>query len=160
MNYDQTINKDFLLKSDEYFISTRLSYSDEYSTYDKSNLDLDITNKKEKNHLQRVASDPVMFRKNQIAKKYLTDLSHNEEEKYDNRTFTQTSTMSLPNRSHSAMDMPTKDNEKLQRRSELLYFNNPLVHQRLLPHSKMNNEKDHLFRTDEYINVNLFLRID
>ncbi|UJR16411.1 hypothetical protein I4U23_003313 [Adineta vaga] len=151
MNCNQTMEKDFL-KSNEYFISTRLSYSDEYSISDKSSLDIDMMNRKEKNHLQRVASDPMMFQNDTITKAYLTKLTHDIEddgddddddhERYENHRF-----IPLPNRCHSVIEMPTNDIENVQRRAEFLYPNTPLLYQRSLHNSKANE-----VQTDKYIN--------
>ena len=135
MNYDQGIDDDFL-KSEEYFISTRLSYSDEYSSFDKSSLELDVMNRKEKNHLQRVASDPAMFQKGTLTKAYLANLSHDiedGEERYNSQRF-----LPLPNRCHSVIEMPTTDVDHVQRRSELLYPNTPLLNHRSSQNSKAN----------------------
>ncbi|CAF0891258.1 unnamed protein product [Adineta steineri] len=145
MNYDQLNEKDFL-KSDEYFIATKLNNTDEFSIYNKSIFDFDIINKKENNHLQRVASDPAMFQKDQINKTYLTNIDHDgdDDEEYDNHSF-----MSLPNRCHSVIEMPTTDNQQ----SQLSYRNNQFLYQRSLQPMKINhNNKDYLFRNDKYIN--------
>jgi hypothetical protein len=124
MSNERSIEKDFL-KSDEYFIST--NYLDEVSN--QSNLDLF-----KKNYLQRVASDPAMFPKE---KTYFNRLSYNNEEE-DNISM-QTSTMSLPNRSHSAMEIPTTDK-------------NSVLYQKSLPHRK--TDHDRLFRAHKYITIN------
>jgi hypothetical protein len=126
MSNEKFIQKD-LLKSDEYFIST--NYSNDFSFSNQLNLDLF-----EKNYLQRVASDPVMFQKD----KTYFNLPYNNDE-YDTISM-QTSTMSLPNRSsHSFVEIPTNDNDSF-------------IYQRSLPHLK-NNQK-HLFHTEKYITVN------
>jgi len=127
MSNDRSIEKD-LLKSDEYFFST--NYFDDLSISNQSNFD-----SLEKNYLQRVASDPIMFQKKK--KTYFTNFSYNNED--DDNISMQTSTMSLPNRSHSVMEIPTTDN-------------NTFIYQRSLPHSKTN--QNHLFQTDKYISVN------
>ena len=65
MSDDRPADKD-LPNSDEYFISTRHSYSDEHGTRDESSPDserLTLEHRKGKNYLQRVASDPVVFPK-------------------------------------------------------------------------------------------------
>lgn len=67
---DRPADKD-LPNSDEYFISTRKSYSDENYTRDESSPDSDMLNtqqRKGKNYLQRVASDPVMFPRDKMVK--------------------------------------------------------------------------------------------
>ena len=63
MSDDRPADKD-LPNSDEYFISTRHSFSDDNGTRDESSPDSDMINShqnKGKNYLQRVASDPVVF---------------------------------------------------------------------------------------------------
>ncbi len=82
MSNDRIIQKDFL-KSEEYFLST--NSPEEFSS----------------NYLHRVASDSSIFRKEKIYSFY-----QNEDE--DNISM-QTSTMSLPNRSHSIIEVPTTD---------------------------------------------------
>lgn len=72
MSDDRPADKD-LPNSDEYFISTRQSYSDDNCNRDESSPDSDMinmANKKGKNYLQRVASDPVMFPKDKIVKSF------------------------------------------------------------------------------------------
>ncbi|CAF1119374.1 unnamed protein product [Rotaria sordida] len=156
---DQLIEKD-LLKSDEYFISTSLNNSDDFSFQDQSSLDFNIINKKEKKFLQRVASDPIIFQKDdKFLKTYSTDSSHHlsndEEEEEDDSIFMQTSTISLPNHNHT---LPTTDNEQQhQYQSDILYSNNSLVNQRSFINSKINNN-DHLFSIDKFnINRNISL---
>jgi hypothetical protein len=127
MSNDRSIKKD-LLKSDEYFIST--NYSDEYSISNQLNFDL-----LGKNYLQRVSSDPAMFKKN---KNFFTNLSYHNEEEYDDISM-QTSTMSLPSRSHSVIEIPTTDK-------------NTYLYQRSLPNLK--NNHNHLFQPDKYITIN------
>jgi len=118
MSNDRSIEKD-LLKSDEYFIST--NYSDDYFISNQTNI----------NYLQRVASDPAMFKKDK--KKYFTN-----EEEYDDISM-QTSTMSLPSRSHSVIEIPTTDK-------------NTYLYQRSLPHLK--NNQNPLFQPDKYGTIN------
>ena len=120
MSNEQIIQKD-LLKSDEYFISTNCS--DEFSFNNISNIDL-----LEKNSLQRVASDPVMFQKDYT---YYMNLSYNNNE-YDDISM-QTSTMSLPNRTHSFIEIPT-------------------INQKLV--TKLKTNQNQLFQTEKYIPVN------
>jgi hypothetical protein len=67
------------------------------------------------------------------------------------------STMSLPNRTYSVMEIPTNDSEHSQRRSDLRYPINALPYQR--SSSNINNN-DHLSRPDKYISVNIFILID
>jgi hypothetical protein len=145
MSMDYSTDKD-LLKSNEYFISTRFNYSDDFSTREK----LSSNYNKEKNGLQRVASDPVMFQNDKIVKTYPNDLSDEEKE----GAFMPNSTMSLPNRTYSVMEIPTNDSEHSQRRSDLRYPINALPYQR--SSSNINNN-DHLFRPDKYISVNIYL---
>lgn len=102
MSNDRSIQKD-LLKSDEYFLST--NDSDDFSFNNQFNTDL-----LEKNYLQRVASDPAMFKVDKI------------NSSYDSISM-QTSTMSLPNRSYSFVEIPTT---------------NSYLYQRSLPHIKTN----------------------
>ncbi|CAF4068271.1 unnamed protein product [Rotaria sp. Silwood2] len=177
MSDDRPADKD-LPNSDEYFISTRQSYSDDNCTRDESSPDSDMMNTQHrngKNYLQRVASDPVMFPRDKI-RSYSTDSHHNfddddeeEEEDDDNSTFMQNSTISLPNRSHSVTEMPTTNDEQQhqqQHRSGLIHSNsttsNPRLYQRSLSYIKtiddnnnnnfeatLNNNDD-LFRTDKY----------
>ncbi|CAF3453676.1 unnamed protein product [Rotaria sp. Silwood1] len=154
MSNERFIEKD-LLKSDEYFISTRLSYSDDVSFQDQSTLDLNIINKKEKNCLQRVASDPIMFQQEKFSKTYSNDLPHHlsNDDEEDDSIFMQTSTISLPNNSHTLIDMPTTDNEQHPYQSDILYSNGSFLNQRSFINSKTNNN-DHLFSTDKF-NINL-----
>ena len=80
MSDDRPADKD-LPNSDEYFISTRHSYSDDQVTRDESSPDSDrvqINHTKSKNYLQRVASDPVVFPKDKSVikrKKYSVSIS-------------------------------------------------------------------------------------
>ncbi|CAF0837227.1 unnamed protein product [Rotaria sp. Silwood1] len=154
MSNERFIEKD-LLKSDEYFISTRLSYSDDVSFQDQSTLDLNIINKKEKNCLQRVASDPIMFQQEKFSKTYSNDLPHHlsNDDEEDDSIFMQTSTISLPNNSHTLIDMPTTDNEQHPYQSDILYSNGSFLNPRSFINSKTNNN-DHLFSTDKF-NINL-----
>ncbi len=85
MSCDRTNSKN-LPKSDEYFLST--NYPEEYSS----------------NSIHRVASDPTMFRKEKV---YSTHIPYQNED--EDEISMQTSTMSLPNRSHSAIEVPTMD---------------------------------------------------
>lgn len=65
MSDDRPADKD-LPNSEEYFISTRHSYSDDHGTRDESSPDSDrvaLGHRKGKSYLQRVASDPVVFPK-------------------------------------------------------------------------------------------------
>ncbi|CAF4215533.1 unnamed protein product, partial [Rotaria sp. Silwood2] len=155
MSNERFIEKD-LLKSDEYFISTRLSYSDDFSFQDQPSLDLNIINKKEKNSLQRVASDSIMFEKDKFPKIYSTDLSqhlsNDDDDDEDDSTFMQISTISLPNHNHTLIEMPTADIEQHQYQSDVLYSNDSLLNQRSFINSKINNN-DHLFSTDK-LNIN------
>jgi len=123
MSNDRSIEKD-LLKSDEYFIST--NYSDDYFISNQTNI----------NYLQRVASDPAMFKKNK--KQSFTNLSYHNEEEYDDISM-QTSTLSLPSRSHSVIEIPTTDK-------------NTYLYQRSLPHLK--NNQNPLFQPDKYLTIN------
>ena len=54
----------------------------------------------------------------------------------------QNSTMSLPNRSHSVAEIPTKNDDQHHRRSELIHSNstsnNPLLYQKSLSYIKNN----------------------
>ena len=65
MSDDRPADKD-LPNSDDYFISTRQSCSDENSQRDQSSAESDLIQEKQNNYLQRVASDPVMYPRNQI----------------------------------------------------------------------------------------------
>ena len=65
MSDDRPADKD-LPNSDDYFISTRQSCSDENSHRDQSSPESDLIQEKQNNYLQRVASDPVMYPRNQI----------------------------------------------------------------------------------------------
>jgi hypothetical protein len=70
MSDDRPADKD-LPNSDEYFISTRQSYSDDNCTRDESSPDsemMNIHNGKGNNYLQRVASDPVVFPRDKTVK--------------------------------------------------------------------------------------------
>jgi hypothetical protein len=78
----------------------------------------------------------------------------------------QNSTISLPNRSHSVMEIPTTNGDDHYRRSALIHStsatNTPLLYQRSLTHLKGINDYDpepvangdDLFRTDKYNTVN------
>ncbi|CAF0817936.1 unnamed protein product [Didymodactylos carnosus] len=124
------------LNSDEYFISTRHSYTGNsspesdivdsfknitcFDDYNNQN-----NNNSNRNNLQRVASDPVMFPRTNgemyqdnstnryKMHGYSPYLSNNHDENEDdddcneddNSGFMQHSTMSLPNRSHSVLDV-------------------------------------------------------
>lgn len=165
MSNDRFIEKD-LLNSDEYFTSTRLSDSDEYSLQEKSNLDLYALNNKEKNCLQRVLSDPMMFRKHKFLKSYSSDLPHhlsNDEEEDDSSTCLKTSAISLPNHNHVLIEPSSIDHEKEQHQSDLLYSNNPCVNQRLYSITKTNgtstnnNKNDSLFQKERFNTVILIL---
>ena len=85
MSMDRSREKEFLT-SEGYFLST--NYPEEISS----------------NYLHRVASDPLMFRKE---KSYSAHTSYQNEEEDD--LSMQTSTMSLPNRSHSVIEVPSTD---------------------------------------------------
>ncbi|CAF3369678.1 unnamed protein product [Rotaria socialis] len=150
MSTDRFIEKD-LLKSDEYFISTRLSDSDDFSFQDQSSLDSDIIKKKEKSSLQRVLSDPIVFRKDKFPKTYLTDLPHHtsDNEAEEDSTCLQTSAISLPNHKQTLFDMPTTDNEQVQYQSDILFSNSLLNNQRSLQNSKVNNN-DHFISIDKF----------
>ncbi|CAF3701534.1 unnamed protein product [Rotaria socialis] len=182
MSDDRPADKD-LPNSDEYFISTRKSYSDDNYTRDESSPDSDMMNmqqRKGKNYLQRVASDPVMFPRDKI-RSYSTDGHHDfddndedEEEDDDNSTFFQNSSISLPNRSHSVTEMPRANDEQNQNRPGLTHSNsitdNSRLYQRSLSYIKTiddnnnntfmptinnnnnNNNNDDLFRTEKYNN--------
>jgi len=113
MSNDRSIQKDFL-KSDEYFLST--NYPEGFS----SNI---------YNYLHRVSSDPAMFQNEKI---YSTNISYYNEN--DDNISMQTSTMSLPNRSHSAIEIPTTDKHSY-------------IYQGSLPHLKNNQ----VYRADRYI---------
>ena len=68
MSDDRPADTD-LPNSDEYFVSTRNSYSDNNGTRDGSSPDSDMMSvhkRKGNNYLQRVASDPVMFPRDKI----------------------------------------------------------------------------------------------
>jgi hypothetical protein len=71
MSDDRPADKD-LPNSDEYFISTRHSFSDDNGNRDESSPDSDMMNLhgKGNNYLQRVASDPVMFPRDKIVKSF------------------------------------------------------------------------------------------
>ncbi|CAF4646653.1 unnamed protein product [Rotaria sp. Silwood1] len=173
MSDDRPADKD-LPNSDEYFISTRQSYSDENCTRDESSPDSDMMNtqhRKGKNYLQRVASDPVMFPRDKI-RSYSTDSHHDfedddeeEEEEDDNSTFMQNSTISLPNRSHSVTEMSTTNGEQPQQqqhRSGLIHSNsttnNARLYQRSLSYIKTidDNNKNNNFESTLNNNVDLF----
>ncbi len=82
MSDDRPADKD-LPNSDEYFISTRQSYSDENGARDESSPDSELMNihhGKGNNYLQRVASDPVMFPRNKILHRDIDDDEEDEEE--------------------------------------------------------------------------------
>ena len=81
---DRPADKD-LPNSDEYFISTRQSYSDENGT-GGSSPDSEVMNMshgKGSNYLQRVASDPVMFPRNKLSHRVLDDDEDEEEDEED-----------------------------------------------------------------------------
>jgi hypothetical protein len=85
MSDDRPADKD-LPNSDEYFISTRQSYSDDNCTRDGSSPDselINLHNEKGNNYLQRVASDPVMFPRNKNLHRGLDDDEDEEEEEED-----------------------------------------------------------------------------
>ncbi len=85
MSDDRPADKD-LPNSDEYFISTRHSYSDENGTRDGSSPDSEMMNMshgKGNNYLQRVASDPVMFPRNKISHHVLDDDEEEEDDDDD-----------------------------------------------------------------------------
>ncbi len=77
----------------------------------------------------------------------------------------QNSTMSLPNRSHSVLEMATTNGEQHHRRAGLIHSNsttnNSLLYQRSLSYIKKMTENnfeptingDNSFRTDKYNNV-------
>jgi len=85
MSDDRPADKD-LPNSDEYFISTRQSYSDDNGTRDESSPDSELVNihhGKGNNYLQRVASDPVMYPRNKILDRDLDNEVEEEEEDDD-----------------------------------------------------------------------------
>lgn len=70
MSDDRPADKD-LPNSDDYFISTRQSYSDDNATRDESSPDsemISLHQSKGNNYLQRVASDPVVFPKDKLVR--------------------------------------------------------------------------------------------
>ncbi|CAF1638465.1 unnamed protein product, partial [Adineta ricciae] len=176
MSDDRPADKD-LPNSDEYFISTRQSYSDDNTTRDESSPDSEMNNahrRKGNNYLQRVASDPVVFPRDKI-QSYSTD-SHpdfdeeedEDDEEDDNSAYMQNSSMSLPNRSHSVTEIPTLNGEKHRRRSEIVHSNSTAENSNYYKKSSsyikpinensnnhfqsIVNNNEELFRTDKYNN--------
>lgn len=145
---DRCMEKDFL-KSDEYFISTRSSDSDDFSLQDQSSPDLDT-----KTSLQRVASDPLMFKKENIFSTYITDLHSHHHDDEENSRFIQTSaTLPMPN--HGFIDLSTPDNVQNQYESDLaLFSNNSLHNQRSFLNSKTNPTKNPSHAMDKFNMVN------
>lgn len=82
MSDDRPADKD-LPNSDEYYISTRQSYSDDNTVRDESSPDSEMINMhqgKGNHYLQRVASDPVMFPRNKIVQRVFDDDAEEDEE--------------------------------------------------------------------------------
>ncbi|CAF1408692.1 unnamed protein product [Adineta steineri] len=178
MSDDRPADKD-LPNSDEYFISTRQSYSDDNSNRYESSPDsetMNLHNKKGNNYLQRVASDPVVFPRDKIhsfSSDLHRDLEDEEEDEDDdddddNSAFIPNSTMSLPNRSHSVTEIPTTNGEQHHRRSVIIHSNSNTNNSNFYPKSisyikpindinnnnnfESNVNNDDLFRTDKYNN--------
>ena len=85
MSDDRPADKD-LPNSDEYYISTRQSYSDENAVRDESSPDSEMMNMhqgKGNHYLQRVASDPVMFPRNKNLQRVFVDDNEEEEDEDD-----------------------------------------------------------------------------
>ena len=146
MNYDKCINPDFL-QSNDYFVSTRSNYADDFVHPEKSNREFDALNRKGTNYLQRVASDPVMFPNMSMDQSFSTNLSHEIEDEDIHRF------IPLPNRCHSVIEMSTIDSDRIERRSASLYPHTPLLHQRSLQHSTTNANDGYSFRADKPSNV-------
>lgn len=132
MNYDQSIDPDFL-QSDDYFVSTRSSYVDEFIHSDKSARDFDTLSRQRRSPLQRVASDPAVFPNASLNRSISTTFSHEVDED-DTRRF-----IPLPNRCHSVIEMPT---DETGRQSTSLFPSTPLLYQRTMSHPTAHTSYD------------------
>ena len=72
----------------------------------------------------------------------------------------QNSTMSLPNRSHSVAEIPTKNGDQHHHRSELNHSNstrnNPLLYQKSLSYIKTINDKESNINMIYFVEVSVF----
>lgn len=157
MSDDRPADKD-LPNSDEYFISTRHSYSDDQVTRDESSPDserISLSTKKNSNYLQRVASDPVVYPKDK-SRSFSDEEDEDEDEDDDRSGLMQHSIVSLPNRSHSVIEIPTTTSniDPQTRRSTVQLNPNSLLYQRSMSHLKSLNEENR----ESMINTEQFFR--
>lgn len=87
MSDDRPADKD-LPNSDEYFISTRQSYSDENCHRDESSPDSELVHLhdgKHQSYLQRVASDPVMYPRDHILQQNIDEDDDDDDDDDDSK---------------------------------------------------------------------------
>ena len=167
MSDDHSISDKDLLRSNEYFISTRFNSLDEIPIQDQSSLYSDMirTDRREyNNYLQRVASDPGMFKKDFNVNISSTDSPEDEDDDDDESIFFRNSTVSLPNRSRSVIGIPQVDDARQPYRSALAHLNNlspsrrscanlPSTRQKNNIESSLANPTNDLSRTNSNIHV-------
>ena len=169
MSDNHSISDKDLLRSNEYFISTRFNSLDEIPIQDQSSLYSDMirTDRHDyNNYLQRVASDPGMFKKDFNVNISSTDSPEDDDndDDDDESIFFRHSTISLPNRSRSVIGIPQVDDARQPYRSALGHLNNlspsrrscahlPSIRQKNNIESSLANPTNDLSRTNNNVHV-------